>query len=165
MSLPPVTVQVTQAYHMCPLASTKTVGSNVIGVASGVCHCGPQFCQLVYCHSQTLTVLDTCAMHARTWMSPHCTLMLYSGAHNHWSTSCHNRYGATLQCWRPYLPSWFGMSRDACSMPDLTTNFKSVGRGWPIRTKVSKSERDPYACRTRQRTLRNPGRLWRFRDT
>ena len=137
MSLPPVTVQVTQAYHMFPPASTKTAGSSVIGVACGVCHCGPQFCQLVYCHSQTLTVLDTCAMHARTWMSPHCTLMLYSGAHNHWSTLCHNHYVAAMQCWRPCLPFWFGMIRDAgLTKPCLAEGTGLVGIRCPDVTRL-----------------------------
>ena len=98
---------------MCALASMKTNGANVIGVGSGACHCGPQCYQLVYCRLQTSMVLDICATHAMTWRSPHGTPMLDSGAHNHWSTSCHNHYVAAMRCWRPCLRFWFGMSRDA----------------------------------------------------
>ena len=47
-----------------------------------------------------------------TWRSPHGTPMLDSGAHNHWSTSCHNHYVARLRCWWSCLLSWFIMSRD-----------------------------------------------------
>jgi hypothetical protein len=82
-------------------------------------------------------VWDICATHAMTWRSPHGTPMLDSGAHNHWSTSCHNHYVATMRCWRPCLLFWFGMIRDAClAKPCLAEGTGLVGIHCPEVTRL-----------------------------
>jgi hypothetical protein len=82
-------------------------------------------------------VLDICATHAMTWRSPHGTPMLDSGAHNHWSTSCHNHYVAAMQCWRPRRPFWFGMIRDAgLTEPCLAEGTGLVGIRCPDVTRL-----------------------------